>query len=277
MNQNTPAPTDQACLAGRAIATGAGTSGSPLLRRQDGSRCPQPPQGGHTCGPAQPVPRSFWTSCALVGVSVLVLTACGNNPPAPGWQLNAKGSSERAAQAWLGGDSRVEAVEFARARHEVASTGRADLVARLELLRCATRVAALVFEPCTGFEALAADAAPAEQAYARYLAGQAQPADAALLVPAHRPLVARTAAPEGALASIDDPLSRLVAAGVLLRRGEANPAVLEQAVQAASSQGWRRPLLAWLQVQAQRARAGGAEAEAGRLQRRIDLLLEPPR
>ena len=53
-----------------------------------------------------------------------------------------------------------------------------DLLARLELLRCATRVAALVFEPCAGFEALAADAAPAEQAYARYLAGQAQAADA---------------------------------------------------------------------------------------------------
>lgn len=213
----------------------------------------------------------------MVGLSVLVLTACASKPPVPGWQLNAKGSAERAAQAWLSGDSRVEAAEFARARFDVASTGRADLVARVELLRCATRVASLVFEPCTGFNALAADAAPAEQAYARYLSGQAQPVDAALLPPAHRPLASSPAAPDAALAAIEDPLSRLVAAGVLLQRGQAGPAVMEQAVQAASSQGWRRPLLAWLQLQEQRARAGGAAAQADQLKRRIRLLLEPPR
>ena len=51
-----------------------------------------------------------------------------------------------------------------------------------------TRVAALVFEPCAGFQALAQDAAPTEQAYARYLAGQALVADAALLPEAQRPL-----------------------------------------------------------------------------------------
>lgn len=210
-------------------------------------------------------------------LTALTLSACGSKPPVPGWQLNAKGSAERAAQAWLSGNSRVEAVEFARARHDVSSTGRADLVARLELLRCATRVAALVFEPCTGFEPLAADAAPAELAYARYLAGQAQPGDAALLPEAHRALAGGSAAPGPALSGISDPLSRLVAAGVLMRRGEADPAVMDQAVQAASGQGWRRPLLAWLLLQQQRAVAGGAPEEAQRLQRRIELLHEPPR
>lgn len=210
-------------------------------------------------------------------LATLMLSSCGSQPPTPGWQLNARGSAERATQAWLSGDSRVEALEFARARHEVASTGRADLVARMELLRCATRVAALVFEPCAGFEAVAADAAPAEQAYARYLAGQARPDDAVLLPQAHRALAGAASAPAPSLAAISDPLSRLVAAGVLMRRGEATPEVMEQAVQAASSQGWRRPLLAWLTLQQQRAVAGAAPAEAARLQRRIDLLLESPR
>jgi hypothetical protein len=205
-------------------------------------------------------------------LAVVALTACGSQPPTPGWQLNAKGSIDRAAQAWLSGDSRVEAVEFARARAEVASTGRADLVARIEMLRCATRVAALVFELCSGFEALAADATPAEQAYARYLAGRAQAEDAALLPPVHRSLAIGTVSPEAALAALTDPLSRLVAAGVLMQRGQASPAVVEQAVQAASSQGWRRPLLTWLRVQQARALAGGAAEEAARIQRRIDLV-----
>lgn len=206
------------------------------------------------------------TLCLALG-----LVACSNTPPPPDWQMNAKSSLERAAEAWLSGNSAVEAVEFARARSEVARTGQPERVARVELLRCATRAASLVFEPCAGFEALAADAAPAEQAYARYLAGQAQAADAPLLPEAHRALAVATA-PESTLVGIKDPLSRLVAAGVLLQRGAASPAVAELAVNTASAQGWRRPLLAWLQVQQARAQAGGAVDEVARLQRRIDLV-----
>ena len=232
---------------------------------------PSPPQGGNACGPAKPVPRHFWMAVSSL-VAGLALAACGSKPPIPEWQLNAKDGTERAAEAWLRGDSAIESAEFSRVRRELTSTGRPDLLARAELLRCATRVAALVFEPCTGFEALSQDAAPAEQAYARYLAGTAQPADAALLPESRRVLLSSNA-PDAALAGVKDPLSRLVAAGVLLRSGRATPAVLAQAVDTASAQGWRRPLGAWLTLQLQRAQTAGAQEEAARLQRRIDLVL----
>lgn len=206
----------------------------------------------------------------LIVVSlVALLTACSSTPPPPDWQMNAKGSAERAAEAWLSGHSKVEEVEFLRARGEVARTAQPALLARLELTRCATRVAALVFEPCAGYEALAPDAAPAEQAYARYLAGQATAADAALLPPAHRALVGAAPASVG---GIEDPLSRLIAAGVLLRRGVAAPTVVSEAVETASQRGWRRPVLAWLGVQLRQAQAAGAADEAARIQRRIQLL-----
>ncbi|MFW2356224.1 hypothetical protein [Hydrogenophaga sp.] len=202
------------------------------------------------------------------------MAACSSNPPPPDWPAEAKGSSERALEAWLSGNSRIEAAEFNRARAEVARTGQVALVARLELLRCATRVASLVVEACAGFDALAQDAAPAEQAYARYLAGIAQAGDAALLPEAHRTLVGN-AAPDAALAAIQDPLSQLVAAGVLFRSGRATPGVIAMAVDTASARGWRRPLLAWLQVQQQRTQAAGDAAAAAALQRRIDLVAPP--
>ena len=185
--------------------------------------------------------------------------------------MNAKGSAERATEAWLVGDSRIEAAEFARVRSALSSTGQPALLARAELLRCATRVASLVFDACGAFDALAADAAPAEQAYARYLAGTASPADAPLLPEAHRALVGATA-PDAALNAIQDPLSQLVAAGVLLRSGRASDAVAERAVGTSCARGWRRPLLAWLAVQHQRAQTAVAADEAARLQRRIDLV-----
>jgi hypothetical protein len=63
----------------------------------------------------------------------------------------------------------------------------------------------------------------------------------------------------------------------LLRAGRASPPVLAGAVEAASAQGWRRPLLAWLGVQAQRAEQAGDAQEAARLHRRIALASEPQR
>ncbi|MDP3107448.1 MAG: hypothetical protein Q8N41_05705 [Hydrogenophaga sp.] len=204
----------------------------------------------------------------------MALAACSSNPPPPQWPAEAKGSSERATEAWLSGDSRIEAAEFNRAQAEVARTGQVALVARLELLRCATRVASLVVEPCTGFDVLAQDAAPAEQAYARYLAGTAQAADAALLPEVHRSLVGNST-PAAALVAIKDPLSQLVAAGVLFRSGRATPGVIAQAVDTASARGWRRPLLAWLQVQQERAKAAGDANAVAAVQRRIDLVAPP--
>ena len=209
----------------------------------------------------------------LTVLATLSLAACSSGPKAPDWQLEAKTAMERALAAYLEGNSRVEALEFGRARSELSSTGRADLVARAELLRCASRIASLVLEPCAGFEALRPDAPPAERAYADYLAGQLQPQDIALL-----PAPQRAAAAGGDVAAIKgiaDPLSQLVAAGVMFRAGRASPAVLQQAVDTASSQGWRRPLLAWLGVQLQLAEKGGDSAAAAHLRRRIALTQTP--
>ena len=210
----------------------------------------------------------------LLPLWVLLLVACSNTPPIPDWQLNAKGAMERAQEAYLVGNTRVEAVEFTKARSEVASTGRADLLARLELARCALRVASLVFEDCVAFTPLAQDVGGAESAYAAYIAGRGQPEHAALLPEQHRAvLLAGTQIPD--LKGVPDPLARLVAAGVLLQHGRADPATITLAITTASDQGWRRPLLAWLGVQAQRAEQAGDREAAERVRRRIGLLLQP--
>ena len=209
----------------------------------------------------------------LVLLAALALSACSGGPKIPDWQMEAKTAMERAVAAYLEGNSRVEALEFGRARSEISSTGRVDLMARAELLRCASRVASLVLEDCAGFERLRQDAPPAERAYADYLAGQLQSQDIALL-----PAPQRAAAAGGdaaALKAINDPLSQLVAAAVMFRAGRASPAALQQAVDTASGQGWRRPLLAWLGVQLQLAEKGGDSAVAAQLRRRIALTQAP--
>ncbi len=208
-------------------------------------------------------------------VAAAVLTACSSTPPPPDWAVNAQGALARSVDAYLSGNTRVATLELDRARAEVARTAAPERLARLELVRCAAEVASVEFNPCPAFQALAQDAATPEQAYARYLLAQATPADAAQLPELHRALVSVTPAEAPArLAAIADPLSRLVAAGVLLRAERATPGVLALAVDTASAQGWRRPLLAWLQLAQQRAQAAGQGEEAARLQRRLELVTQ---
>ena len=204
--------------------------------------------------------------------TVWVLTACSSGPRPPDWQVEAKGSMERSVAAYMEGNSRVEAAELGRARNQLSRTGRPDLLATAELLHCASRVASLVFGPCAEFEPLRADAMPSQRAYADYLRGQV-PLDAiALLPPAQR---AAAAGDAGALGGMADPLSQLLAASVLLQTGRASPSVIALAIDTASAQGWRRPLLAWLGVQLQRAEQGGDAQEAARLRRRIAIAQGP--
>jgi hypothetical protein len=201
---------------------------------------------------------------------VLILAGCAGKTPEPSWKANAASSLAAFSDAYLKGNSGAAEAEFRRARSEMSSTGRFDLVAHAELVRCATRVATLEFDGCPGFAPLAQDATAAERAYAAYLSGQWNGIDASLLPEQHRAVV--SGAPEAPkLAAIADPLARQVAAGALMQAGRITPADIAAATENASGQGWRRPLLTWLGVALKRAQAAGDSAEAERIQRRIEL------
>jgi hypothetical protein len=202
--------------------------------------------------------------CCMAALAI-GLSACASKPQPPAWQPDAKSSLDGYTAAWLEGDTLAADAEFARARRATASTGRFDLVAQAELVRCAARVAALVYD-CPGFTVLANDATPAQRAYAAYLDGRWQGLDASLLPEQHRAVVA-----SGSLDGVQDPLARLVAAGALLKAGRIPPSSIAAAVDTASTQGWRRPLLAWLGVQEQRARAAGDAAAVQQIRRRRAL------
>lgn len=216
-------------------------------------------------------------------LAAVLLSACASAPPPPDWQANAYSALKSFSSAYFSGNSRLANFELDRARAAVASTGRADLMARTELTRCAIRVASLEFDDCTGYAPLAQDAPPGEQAYAAYLTGHWVGINPALLPAHHRALVLQvstapgpggSALPPGVLAAVEDPLARLVAAGALLQTGHLSPADIAVAVDTASAQGWRRPLLAWLGVQHRQASNAGDPTAAARIQRRIDLVLQ---
>jgi hypothetical protein len=181
-------------------------------------------------------------------LQILFVWGCSSGPVPPDWQLNSVSALGAFQSHYLKGDTRAAQVEFERAKAELQSTGRGDLVARAELVRCAARAASLEFDNCPGFEKLRADAGPEELAYAEYLAGRAE------------------------RAAGEDALSKLVSSGVKLNSNKITPPEIASAIDIASAQGWRRPLLAWLGVQEKRAEASGDSAALERIRRRIALV-----
>ncbi len=177
--------------------------------------------------------------------SAALLASCAGGPTPPDWQLDARAALQGFEKHYLEGNAKLAETEFARAREEIRRTGRGDLLARAELIRCAARTASLEIDSCPGFEALRRDAGAEELAYADYLAGK------------------------GKHTVTEDALSRLVAAGVAFRTTTVTPAQIAAAIDTASAQGWRRPLLGWLEVEAKRAEAAGDREAAERLRRRI--------
>lgn len=211
-----------------------------------------------------------------LGLVSVWLAACGSKPPAPKWALEAQSASERAVQAYLKGQTRVADVEWSKAFNEVAGTGLPSQMARMALLQCAAQTAALELTDCPRYERYGAGAEPAEQAYARYLKGAHTAADVPLLPQAQQAMATQllAAAQAGVGLPAAQALSQLTAAGVALRAGAITKAQVQQAVEVASQQGWRRAVMAWLLVERRGAQDAGDAAALQVLDLRLQVLQE---
>lgn len=207
------------------------------------------------------------------------LAGCGSPPPAPKWALEAQSASERAVQAYLKGQTRVADVEWGKAFDEVAATGLPSQMARLALLECAAQTAALELTDCPRYARYGAGAELPEQAYARYLRGAHSAADVPLLPQAQQAMAVQLLGGAQVTAGLPaaQALSQLTAAGVALRTGAITPVLVQQAVEVAAQQGWRRAAMAWLLVQRRGAQDAGDVAALQVLDLRLQVLQEEQR
>ncbi len=206
----------------------------------------------------------------------LLLAGCGPKPIP--WLMDAHQRLENFKTDFLAGRSpMVVDMHFQKAIEEIKKSGDLDLLGKVWLTRMALQVAVLD-EPQSG-DYLKVDAAqtnPANRNFYLFLKGDAA-ADGALLPAHYRPVLAAlsggNAAEAGtAVAKIDDPLSRLIAAGLTVRRFPANESLLLTAVDTASRNGWKRALMAWLKSLGAFYEGSGEAAKAAAVRQRIDLI-----
>ena len=207
----------------------------------------------------------------------LLLSACGNAPPVPRWQADAASLAKDYQADWLEGRDLRARLDFAQALRATAATGEPALLAHLYLVQCGLRRAALDWSACTEYAHWrGANPDPAEAAYEHFLEGNWADLQGEALPPQYAALPPLAQAPaerlNRALAAIGDPLSRLIAASVALKRGQGDARTLQLASAAAAQQGWRRPLLAWLKLRLAAAKERNDTAEETLLAQRIQLV-----
>lgn len=212
---------------------------------------------------------------AYVWAGLLLLSACGSaGPPVPDWKTDAVDFIERYKKHALLGEHALAERFFQRALRATGGAGRVSETARLWLVHCATRRASLQDDDCSEYTELAKLETSAEdRAYYQFVTLKWSELDAAKLPTQYVGVVKSDPARLNTrIAAIEDPLSRLLAASLVTQRGQADHETLVIAMETASAQGWRQPLLTYLKLLEKSAASRGASGEQQAYAVRIRLI-----
>jgi hypothetical protein len=211
-------------------------------------------------------------------IPILLLAGCSTKP-APVWISAGLKQLEMFKQDFLTGrDQTITEFHFRKAVEELKKGGDADLLGKAWLTRMALQIAVLAaMEEGDYLKIEAGQSVSVNRNYYLFLKGSVAAVDIALLTDSYQPFwkafrSGDSAKAAVAIASIEDPLSLLIAAGLAVRHNLENDTILRTAVETASRNGWKNALLAWLERLKSFHEAVGDSAAAAAVSRRIDLM-----
>ncbi|MDQ1277396.1 MAG: hypothetical protein QG555_436 [Thermodesulfobacteriota bacterium] len=184
---------------------------------------------------------------------MVFLMSCGGSQSIPDWTYASFNQMEDFKKAYLEGKTGTADLHFQRAVAEIKKSGDLNLLAKAYLNRYAVQAALLEsFRDDDFLKIQTAEPNPAHAGFYAFLKGNFSQADRDLLPPQYSRTVADIlAASRDSIAAdvrqIEDPLSRLVMTGLLVRYGYENAELLNGAVETASRQGWKKALLVYLE------------------------------
>ncbi len=182
---------------------------------------------------------------------LIFLTACSSRP-APGWTGSSYNHLEGFKKHYLRGNDRLAEQRFQKALEEIRSSGDVELMAIAYLTKFAVRTAALeAFDDRDYLHLAAVESGLPHRHYYSFLKGSLAGVDPDQLPVQYRAFL--KALRNGSSSEIEteafrmeDPLSRLIAAGLAVQGGRESESLLNGAIETASRQGWKKPLLAYL-------------------------------
>jgi alkylhydroperoxidase/carboxymuconolactone decarboxylase family protein YurZ len=215
----------------------------------------------------------------IVWIAVFfLLVGCGTTKPTASWLSAGYNQLDSYKKHYLSGQDKVADLQFNDALKEIKKSGDLELLARTHLIRMALQMATL--QDLSSAEYLKIEAvhpSPANRNFYAFLQGETAQVDAKLLPEQYLSFIETLRRPgEGerlrAIEQLEDPVSQLIAVGILVRMGQENEALLQRAIATASAEGWKKALLAYL-ARLQAYYAGKQEmSKALTIEQRINLI-----
>jgi len=216
--------------------------------------------------------------CIIIMVVFLGLGGCTSRT-IPQWQTASFNHLETFKQYYLAGDDKNAERYFSKAITEIKKSGRMDILAKGYLTKYAVRAATL--ETISGTEFLEINSVRPNRInmnFFTFLTGNFDTVDNDILPPRYKHFILTFQ--DGTLddlnhdiAKIKDPLSRLIAAGLTIKHGRYNEGTLKIALLAASAEGWKKALVAYLKHLQTLYENTGYTEKAERIQKQLNLLI----
>ena len=189
-------------------------------------------------------------TCAIA--LILLLLGCSSPKPAPDWTNASFNDLDNYKKSYLTGKGRIAEAYFNRAVDEIKSSGDLDILAKAYLTKYAVHVA--VLEPFDGGEYLKIEEVePVGQnrIFYNFLTGSFEKVDERFLPQQYARFFAafqsgNTDDIAREISNMDNPLSRLIAVGLLVKKNVYNEKDLKLAIDTASQNGWKKALLAYM-------------------------------
>lgn len=207
----------------------------------------------------------------------LLLAGCSSKH-IPDWTYAGYNQLEDFKKAYLAGREKIAALHFAKATEEIKKSGDLDVLAQAHLTKYAVQTALLErIDDSVYLKIAAVQSTPENSNYYDFMKGRFDQADTRYLPEQYRNLVdalrrgnKTDITAEGL--KINDPLSRLIAVGIIIQYEECDEKLLQNAADTASRNGWKKALLVYLEKLADYYKMKKEAEKEDRVRKRIDLM-----
>jgi hypothetical protein len=182
----------------------------------------------------------------------LLFLGCASKP-LPDWLNTSYNQLENYKKSYLSGSEKIAALQFKCTINEIRKSGDLEILSRAYLIRMALQATA--FENMNEEEYVKIDALQPSlpnRSFHAFLKGDISHTDVNLLPGQYRGLC-KALQQKGngvellrEIDNMEDPLSQLIALGIIVRLQQDNEYVLKKAIVVASAQGWEKPLIVYL-------------------------------
>jgi hypothetical protein len=207
----------------------------------------------------------------------LLIAGCASKP-IPAWRYESFGHLENYKKNYLSGKDQIAEFHYRKALEEVKRSGDLKLIARIYLTKYAIKIALLEDISDSEYPDIEVIEPDAENRnFFVFLKGNLAVVDPKLLPGQYRAflkagMTGRDVSINDAIAGIGDPLSRLIATGIVVKKTVYNEMTLLNAIDTASANGWQKPLLAYLDKLQQFYDANNQKEKASAVRQKIKAI-----